>query len=82
MSYQVNVENFGKIKKAKVEVSPLTFFVGDNNSGKSYLMSLLWGILTLGKDIFPKMPSESKAYKKCESLHRPVVLCVIKFSST
>ena len=26
-------------------------FVGDNNSGKSYLMSILWGILTLGKDI-------------------------------
>ena len=44
MSYQVNVENFGKIKKAKVEVSPLTFFVGDNNSGKSYLLTLLWGL--------------------------------------
>lgn len=44
MSYQVNVEKFGKIKKAKVEVSPLTFFVGDNNSGKSYLLTLLWGL--------------------------------------
>lgn len=44
MSYQINVENFGKIKKAKVEVSPLTFFVGDNNSGKSYLLTLLWGL--------------------------------------
>ena len=44
MSYQVNVEEFGKIKMAKVEVSPLTFFVGDNNSGKSYLLTLLWGL--------------------------------------
>lgn len=44
MSYQVNVEKFGKIEKAKVEVSPLTFFVGDNNSGKSYLLTLLWGL--------------------------------------
>nr|WP_297939485.1 AAA family ATPase [uncultured Lachnoclostridium sp.] len=44
MSYQINVKNFGKIKKAKVEVSPLTFFVGDNNSGKSYLLTLLWGL--------------------------------------
>lgn len=44
MSYQVNVEKFGKIKEAKVEVSPLTFFVGDNNSGKSYLLTLLWGL--------------------------------------
>ena len=30
-------------------------------------MSILWGILTLGKDIFPKKPSEAKAYKQCES---------------
>ena len=42
-------------------------FVGDNNSGKSYLMSLLWGILALGKDIFPKSPSDSKMYRRCES---------------
>ncbi|SES62062.1 AAA family ATPase [[Clostridium] polysaccharolyticum] len=46
MSYQLNIEMFGKIKKAKVEVSPLTFFVGDNNSGKSYLLTLLWGLQT------------------------------------
>lgn len=30
-------------------------------------MSLLWGVLTLGKDIFPKMPSEAKTYKRCEN---------------
>lgn len=64
--WTLHVENFAKIKTADVKISPLMCFVGDNNSGKSYLMSLLWGILTLGKDIFPKMPSESKAYKKCE----------------
>ena len=54
----LQVENFAKIKKASVKISPLMCFVGDNNSGKSYLMSLLWGILTIGKDIFPKTPSE------------------------
>lgn len=62
----LHVENFAKIKNASVKISPLMCFVGDNNSGKSYLMSLLWGILTLGKDIFPKSPSEGKTYKKCE----------------
>lgn len=61
------VENFAKIESADVRISPLMCFVGDNNSGKSYLMSLLWGILTLGKDIFPKVPSDSKIYKKCEN---------------
>lgn len=62
----LQVENFAKIKKASVKISPLMCFVGDNNSGKSYLMSLLWGILTIGKDIFPKTPSEGKTYRKCE----------------
>ena len=62
----LHVENFAKIKNASVKISPMMCFVGDNNSGKSYLMSLLWGILTLGKDIFPKLPSEGKVYKKCE----------------
>ena len=68
----LHVENFGKIDEAEVIISPLMCFVGDNNSGKSYLMSLLWGILTLGKDIFPKMPSEAKAYKRCEDWLRNV----------
>ena len=39
---------YGKIKSAEIEVSPLTLFAGDNNSGKSYLMALLWGIQNLG----------------------------------
>ena len=65
--WTLHVENFAKIKSADVTIAPLMCFVGDNNSGKSYLMSILWGILTLGKDIFPKKPSEAKAYKQCES---------------
>lgn len=61
------VKNFAKIEIAEVKISPLMCFVGDNNSGKSYLMSLLWGILTLGKEVFPKLPSEAKIYKRCEN---------------
>ena len=64
--WTLHVENFAKIKNADVTIAPLMCFVGDNNSGKSYLMSILWGILTLGKDIFPKKPSEAKVYKQCE----------------
>ena len=65
--WTLHVENFAKIKYADVEIAPLMCFVGDNNSGKSYLMSLLWGILTLGKEMFPKNVSESKGYKACEN---------------
>jgi predicted ATPase len=43
--FTVHVEDFGKIAKADIELSPLTLFVGDNNSGKSYLLTLIYGLL-------------------------------------
>ena len=46
MEHYLTIEEFGKIKRAKLKVAPFTLFVGDNNSGKSYLLSLLWGIYT------------------------------------
>lgn len=46
MEYTIHVEQFGKIKKADIRVAPLTLFVGDNNSGKSYLLSLVWAFHT------------------------------------
>lgn len=46
MAYKLIVENYGKIERAEIEVTPLTLFVGDNNSGKSYLLSLIWALLS------------------------------------
>lgn len=40
----VHVEDFGRLSKADIQLSPMTLFVGDNNSGKSYLMTLLYGL--------------------------------------
>ena len=48
MYWKLIISEYGKIKSAEIEVAPLTLFVGDNNSGKSYLMSLLWGIQNFG----------------------------------
>ena len=48
MHWKLKVTGYGKIEAAEIESAPLTLFVGDNNSGKSYLMSLLWGIQNLG----------------------------------
>ncbi|MCI8837864.1 MAG: ATP-binding protein [Hungatella sp.] len=48
MYWRLKVSEYGKIGYADIEVAPLTLFVGDNNSGKSYLMSLLWGIQNFG----------------------------------
>lgn len=52
MSYsKLLVENFGKIKKAEIELSDLVLFIGDNNSGKSYLMTLIYGFANYSEEI-------------------------------
>lgn len=51
MGWRLKVSGYGKIEKAEIETAPLTLFVGDNNSGKSYLMSLLWGVRNLGAEL-------------------------------
>ena len=45
---QVNVyikaENFGPIEKAEVDLRPLTVFVGESNTGKTYLAALIYAL--------------------------------------
>ena len=41
---KLKVENFGKIRSACVEMNGYSIFVGDNNSGKTYLMQLIYGV--------------------------------------
>lgn len=47
MSLILHVRNFGKIKSADIDLGNYTLFVGDNNSGKSYIMQLISGIQNL-----------------------------------
>lgn len=42
----VHVRDFGKIKSADIDLSNLVIFVGENNSGKTYLMQLIYGLLS------------------------------------
>ncbi len=41
----IHVRNFGKIESADIDMSNLTIFVGENNSGKTYLMQLIYGVI-------------------------------------
>ena len=52
--WTLHVENFARIESADIEIAPLMCFIGDNNSGKSYVMSLLWGIMS-NEDFFGKL---------------------------
>ena len=40
----IEVENFGPIIEGRVELRPLTVFVGSSNTGKSYLATLLYAL--------------------------------------
>lgn len=43
--WTLSVKDFGPIKSADVTTAPLTVFAGKNNTGKSHLASLLWGLM-------------------------------------
>lgn len=64
--WTISVEDFGKIKMASIEVTPFTAFIGDNNSGKSYMMSLIYGLQNL--EFYTdniKFNKRVKSYKFC-----------------
>lgn len=63
--WTLNIEEFAKIKEAKIEISPFLVFTGENNSGKSYIMTLLWGLFVLGRTLFSANPPKNDAYQKC-----------------
>ena len=40
----IAVENFGPIEKAAIDLRPLTVFVGESNTGKTYLAALIYAL--------------------------------------
>lgn len=43
-SLEIDVTNLGPIEKAKIDLRPLTIFVGPSNTGKSYLATLIYAL--------------------------------------
>ena len=77
MSYsKLTVKNLGKIKEAEIELSDLVLFIGDNNSGKSYLMTLIYGFANYSEEIVNILFQDKdflfnlKEYKDIEDLSR------------
>ena len=44
MDIYINVQNFGPIEKAEIDLRPLTVFVGESNTGKTYLAALTYAL--------------------------------------
>ena len=40
----INVQNFGPIEQAEIDLRPLTVFVGESNTGKTYLAALIYAL--------------------------------------
>lgn len=61
------VKNLGRIAAAEISLAPLTILVGKNNTGKSYLATLIW---TLGR---PALLTESGAIRRKPAWFAPFV---------
>ena len=44
MKVYIKAENFGPIEKAEIDLRPLTVFVGESNTGKTYLAALIYAL--------------------------------------
>lgn len=44
MEVNINVKNFGPIEAAEIDLRPLTVFVGESNTGKTYLAALIYAL--------------------------------------
>ena len=44
MDIYIKVKNFGPIEKAEIDLRPLTVFVGESNTGKTYLAALIYAL--------------------------------------
>ncbi len=53
MELLFGVSDFGKIKHAEITLGDFTLFVGDNNSGKTFMMQLLYGVIRELRDFRP-----------------------------
>lgn len=66
----IYVKNFAKIKEAEIELSPFTLLVGSNNSGKSYLMTLVYGLVKYLGNIIDIIFKDEKNLEELEEYKR------------
>jgi hypothetical protein len=67
-TWSLSVEDFGPIKRASVTVAPLTIFVGQNSSGKSYMASLLWALFNVRRVILRPESTSGIAYEAAREI--------------
>lgn len=65
MKFDIDIRNFGKIKKAKVNIRPFTIIAGPNSSGKSFITKALYSFFnTINNDHVTSLAFTSVNYIK------------------
>lgn len=71
INLNLTVRNFGPVAHGAVTLKPLTIFIGPNNSGKSYIATLLRSIMTAQRNVnFSHLGSRSVCDDACHDLIR------------
>ena len=75
-----NISHVGKIESAEIEIKPLTIFIGQNNSGKTYAASSLWAILNYIEENTSTLPNSKNAlvseetYQKYKNIFKEILV--------
>ena len=71
ISLNLTVRNFGPVSYGSVTLKPLTIFIGPNNSGKSYIATLLRSIMAAQRSVsFSHLGPRGMGDKACHDLIR------------
>lgn len=68
--YVINIQNVDNLENVQIEVSPFTIFTGENNSGKTVVMNIIYGLSRLCRDIIKKGDKNSFEYEVCRNFIR------------
>lgn len=71
MVLRLKIKNFGKVRSADILLSNMVLFVGNNNSGKTMVMQLIYGMRKELSDF----PVTDSGTKRSESNGKYLVLC-------
>ena len=63
--YVINIQNVDNLKNIEIDMAPFTIFTGDNNSGKTVILNIIYGLLRLSKTIIKNGDKTSKEYNIC-----------------
>lgn len=68
--YIINMQNIDNLDDTQIEVAPFTIFTGDNNSGKTTIMNIIYGLFRLSMEIIKNGDKTSKEYLLCKEYVR------------